>query len=431
MGFRSRVMAYAFWLIAITSGNGDDAISPLHQLEHAVFLQEIEWRHVEAMGYYHEILSSPNAGAKLSMEARLHLARCYEWRDSPSAAKALYQSILRLNAEASSHARFANERLRNLEPITSSAADFPSRHLVAHLSDLLAMLKVSIREPGNPLTKPLVDAMRDGLRNIEEELTLAPSNESAAFRSRRRLLVSQLSEQRAALSTILDAQSSGFQDTAIRIAASDASFSEIRERNALFSSNTAFGKSLLDARIYWISAIMEKKADQSAQARDQLLGLLQPFISGPAGVPEVHMAQALTQSMDSVHREISVAKWPEAQKLLLGELTALHLRHKHAPHLSVPRTSDLSPPQVARVAGLLTYAADAVEELEQGRRSEQISNDLNAMLIEAQRVVVDWHDKPVPRQRLESLIARVKQARSALTTNPADCLSIIQAEVYR
>ena len=431
MGFRSSVVASTLWLIAFTSVKGADAVSVLHQLEHAIFLQEIEWRQVEAMSHYQDILSSPTVGAKVSVEARLQLARCYEWRDSPSASKSLYQSIVRLHADATSHVRFANERLRNLDQLTTSTADFPSRHLVAHLSDLLAMLKVSIREPGHPLTKSLVEAMRDGLRNIEEELALAPSNESSAFRNRRRELQAQLTKQRAALSTILDAQASGLQDTAIRIAASDASFSEIRERSRLFDAPTAFGKWLLDGRITWIEAIMSKQADKAALARENLSALLLPLMSGPAGVPEVHLAQALTQTLDLVHREIGVGNWAEAQKLLLSELTSLHLRYRHAPSLVVPSSSELSPPQVARIAGLLTYAADAIEELENGRRSEQISNDLNAMLVDAQRVVVDWHDTPAPRQRLEALIVKIKQARSALTSSPGDALTILQAEVYR
>jgi hypothetical protein len=431
MSYRLAAICPLFCLAVALYVSAVEMDDPLLQLEHGIRLEEIQRRHVDAMIFYHNVLAEPTAGARIGAEARLHLARCYEWRDSPSAAISLYQSLVRNHPEATSHVRYANERLSMLAAEVSVMPDFPSRHLAAHLNDLLRMLAVSIKRPQHPLTPLLIEQIRNVIQSAEDEVKLAPGNETSDFRNKRRHLQGQFNGQRAALATALGSQASGLQETAIRAITSDASFSSIRSYEDLFPSANTFGRLLLEARGDWIASVIAESTDAVRSSSDRYRQLLQPLSEGPSGNTEVQAAQALLITLDRVTSKTAVNDWSNSGTLLLRELISVHSAFKHAPKLEVPKADSLDTLQTARLAGILTPVKEAVVALNKQQRPELIYEHLDAVLVNGQRLVLGWQEAPLASQRVQSLLNNVKRARALVVSDPGGCIALLQPELYR
>ena len=414
-------------------GEADD---PILALEHGLFLQETQWDHYSAILEYQRLLALPGASTRLTVEAKFHLAECYEARDCPSAALALYQTISRQYSDFQPFAKLAASRVaeslaRSDEANAAGGSHLPSANVTAHLGDLLLLLQGSLKSGEGKLATQLVSHMRAELDQVDEELKLAPVNEPASRGSQRQAAVNMAQRQRAALDIVSSSIDRTEMDVAIRMATSDSSLQTLLDRRSIYPSQIDWGAMVTSARTALVKSMAA--SDSAGVDRDvlDLQTLIKPVEDGPGGNPLVQTAQATLQWAREAQGAAKTGDWTAARTKLVMGLNQLHHRHHTSLHARVPGWQSLSPSYLPGFVGILTHVSEAIEDVRSTQRKENVIQHLDTAISKAQLLSSEWFGETEALGRLQKTLQALQQARSLASAGDlAQTATVLRREVY-
>jgi hypothetical protein len=401
----------ALLMLSPLSHGQDLSTDPLLSLEHGLWLQEIKAQPAAALQIYTQILKSPQASARVQTEARFHAAECYELRDCPRAALALYQIVARGAGDSQPFAKVAAGRLPEVLVQLEDEPCFPCRHTLSHLGDQLLLLRSALMRGDASTSQSLVQQMRDNFAVIREELALVPTNEPITRATARAAAGEALQGQLAALDTISSSLVAAKADVAIRMAGSDASLQALLRHQTLYPTRPDWAGIVAAKRELWLRAVLQGDPSRFASAAVDLQAALKPVVRGAKGNPIVLNAEALLQTIADVTAAIARGKKQPSELILAEALHRLYQEHTPAANVRLRSADDVPPALVSAYVSVLTFVDEALHSARNTLRREHVTALLDSGLLAAQQQMADWAAQPAAQARLQRLIDTMRRAR--------------------
>lgn len=420
----------ALWLAVSPALPAAGETDPLLRLEHGLWLQEVQWDVIGAMREYQAAISLPGANARVLAEARFHLAGCFLEKDCPSAALALYQTIVRVHSDVPPFGRLASEKLTDTAARIERNPQLPSRHVTSKLSERLLLLQSALKQGEGPLATLLIDAMREDLSALTEELLLVPTNEAADRASLRKTAAETLEAQSRVLAQVSAAIASADAATAIRLVTQDAALLKLLNRDALWPTVADWGRHVAERRTEWIRAIGAGDAAAVQQAQAGLRALLQPVSMGPRGNVEVQTALQTLEILQRMELTLRASQWTEARRQLADELTKLYHRYSPASTVRPPNAEELSPAMLTQLVSVLTHVVEAVDQIDHTSRPERALTAIDQAIATGRVVLSEWPAGSPAFQRLQGTLSQLERARTEAAMDLMRCRRLLRAEIY-
>ncbi len=419
-----RVLAL-FSILAGGAEAAESSVDPILRLEHGLFLQHIQLDPSAAMVEYRAALEAPQAPPRTMAEARVHLAECFELRDCPAAALALHQMNLRLLPDAQPFAKISAERAATLPAVVEAAPQFPCRHTLSYLGDLLILLQSSLRD--NDVQSPLrlLARMDASLGQLQEELKLAPNNELRSRAEERSASLRRLGSQRATVAAIKDASARGAANIAIRLAGSDPALLALLDRRTLFVRTAELGAIIAARREAFVRAVAVGSTADAKASSASLSALVQPIAEGPGGVRIVQTAQATVALIGRVMQICDRADWPAARLALADELERLCTRYHPAADVRLDGGDVLTPMMQAQLIRSLTHVKEALDVAHLTERTNDLLPDINSAIAAAQPLLAEWSGQPAALELLQATLSTLQRARDLAATDEASCRALL------
>ncbi len=407
-----------------------DESDPLLRLEHGLWLQEVQWDFSGAMKEYQAAISTPGAPGRVQAEARYFLAGCYLEKDSPSAALALYQTIVRNHSDVIPFGRLASERMTETNTLIERTPILPSRHLTSRLGDRLLLLRAALREGEKELTTALISDMQSDLAAQSEELALVPTNEPAPRAALRAEAVSLLNAQTRALREIAQQAAAGEFSRSQATAEGDLSLARWLERETLWQAAGDWAALVATQRVNWIAALSEGNAPAAQMARAAMLEMLQPVSQGPRGNPEVQTALRTLEMLQALEPQVRSANWPMARQQLATEITGLYGRYTPAATVRPPNAAGLDAAMLTQLVTVLTHVVEAVAQIDQTSRVERVTSSIDGALQTARKLVEPWRRQDSASRRLQETISQLERAKTEAGIDLQRARRLLRAEIY-
>jgi hypothetical protein len=403
---------------------------PLLRLEHGLWLQEAQWDVTGAMQEYQAIINTPSVGGRVLAEARYCLAGCYIEKDCPSAALALYQTIVRLHSDVVPFGRLASERMAETTALIERNPVLPSRHVSSRLVDRWLVLVPTLAAGERVQAESLVTEMRQDVESQLLELSLVPTNEPPARGQLRMQVLKETEDEQQALAQLSIYIAADDLASALTLARGNSAFRRWLNPLRLWQAEGDWGAVVAALRMRWITAVASGDGAASQVARADLADLLQPLTTGPRVNPEVQTSLRTLEILKALEPLVRAADWPQARKQLSSELTSLYRRHSPAATVRPPNAAGLDPIMLTDLVAVLTHVVEAVTQIDQSARVERVTAAIDQALQTARKLVIAWQRQPGPAQRLQETISQLERARTEAGTDLQRARRLLRAEIY-
>lgn len=403
---------------------------PLLRLEHGLWLHEVQADIIGAMREYQAVINASGGNARLNAEVRHHMAACYLEKDSPSAALALYQMIVRLYSDVVPFGRLAGERLTDTAARIERNPHLPSRHVTCKLGERLLLLQSALKAGEGPLATSVMEEMGQDFAAMANELVLIPSNEPADRGALRKAASERLEAQRKALASIAAAVASADAATAIRLATQDPALLKLQDIGSLWPAQADWGRLVAIQRAEWIRAIGAGELTAVQKAQSELRALLLPVSMGPRTNEEVKTALQTLEILRTMELSVRASQWTVARRQLAVELTKLYRLYSPASTVRPPNAEDFNPVMLTQLVSVLTHVVEAVDQIDQTSRPERVMASIDQALSTGRSVLAGWPAQQRPAQRLQETLAQLERARSEAAADLMRCRRLLRAEIY-
>jgi len=407
-----------------------DEGDPLLRLEHGLWLQEVQWDMTGAMKEYQAVIATPGAPGRVLAEARYFLAGCYLEKDSPSAALALYQAIVRNHSDVTPFGRLASERMTETTALIERTPILPSRHLTSRLADRLVVLRAALRAEEKSLVTALLDDMQTDLVAQGEELALVPTNEPATRSSLRADALSLLNAQSRATREIRELAMGGDFSRASKLADEDAALARWLDFDTLWQGEGDWAALVAVQRMRWIAALSQGNAPAAQVARAAMLEMLQPVALGPRGNPEVQTALRTLEMLQALEPLVRAGNWQVTRQQLAAQITSLYGRYAPASTVRPPNAAGLNSVMLTQLVTVLTHVVEAVAQIDQTSRLERVTASIDLALQTARKLVEPWRRQDSASRRLQETISQLERAKTEAVIDLQRARRLLRAEVY-
>lgn len=407
-----------------------DETDPLLRLEHGLWLQEVQWDVTSAMKEYQAVINTPGAPGRVLAEARFHLADCYLEKDSPSAALALFQTIVRLHSDVTPFGRLASERITETSVLIDRMPALPSRHVGSRLAERLVILKAALRAGEQPLVSTLLDGMSSDLLAQREELSLVPANEPPVRAAQRAEAVALLESRMRTMRELMALAGTGDLERARKLVDDDVSLGRLLDFGNLWPGEGDWARLVAAERRVWITALSQESAADAQEARAALVELLQPVAAGPRGNPEVQTALRTLEMMQNLEPLVRIGNWAAVRQQLASELTLLYGRYGPAATVRPPNAGALNAAMLTQLVTVLTHVVEAVSQIDKTSRVERVSASIDLALQTAKKLTGPWKANEAAFRRLQETISQLERAKTEAQIDLQRARRLLRAEVY-